>query len=452
MILSQRVDAGHEGLARVDRGALGLDTVVIEVEQSRGVNLAAPVFFDPVLGHRRERAPDAILPVDRLPENEQLVAPAVQRLPLRAGRADQETEALLADVTKHERAHAGWAVTVGGGEDAGVDERITSGAGALAVGDDLGDRIHSHAWQAYTIRGVTDSIARLDALATRCLTATDIAGGSEYHAGGSEYSAGGSEYMVWRLWGAGPPVVLLHGGSGSWTHWARNIMPLARHFTVWVPDLPGFGDSGLPPGVETAEALADIVSSGLDDVVSPPAPVSLVGFSFGGIIAGLVAARQRDRVRTLVLIGAGGLALGAAPTRQLARVTPNLTLAEARAAHRENLEILMIADPAQIDEAAVDVQMENVRRTRFKIGAIPFSDALVRALPRISARLVAVWGARDVFPASPPELRHATLAAHHPEVDFRLIDGAGHWANWEAADAVNAMLLDVLGAGTPARA
>src|SRR2546429_3702045 len=40
-----------------------------------------------------------------LPENEQLVAPAVQRLPLRAGRADQETEALLADVTKHERAH-----------------------------------------------------------------------------------------------------------------------------------------------------------------------------------------------------------------------------------------------------------------------------------------------------------------------------------------------------------
>src|SRR5262249_18899096 len=96
------------------------------------------------------------------------------------------------------------------------------------------------------------SIARLDALATRCLTAADSAGGSEH-------SAGGSEYWGWGLGGAGPPVVLLHGGSGSWTHWARNIMPLARHFTVWVPDLPGFGDSGLPPGVETAEALADIV-------------------------------------------------------------------------------------------------------------------------------------------------------------------------------------------------
>src|SRR5262245_33268011 len=248
-------------------------------------------------------------------------------------------------------------MTVGRGEDAGVHERIAGSAGALAVGDDLGDRIDTHAWQAYTILGVTDSIARLDALATRCLTAADFdrgASGSEYRAHGSQYGPRGSEYMIWRLWGAGPPVVLLHGGSGSWTHWARNIMPLARYFTVWAPDLPGFGDSGLPPGVETAEALADIVSSGLNDIVSPPVPVSLVGFSFGAIIAGLVAARQHQRVRTLVLIGAGGLALGAAPTRQLARITPEMTLAEARAAHRENLEILMIADPAQIDEAAVD--------------------------------------------------------------------------------------------------
>jgi len=288
--------------------------------------------------------------------------------------------------------------------------------------------------QAYTISGVTDSIARVDALATRCLTACE------------------ADYMVWRLWGAGPPVVLLHGGSGSWTHWTRNIMPLARHFTVWAPDLPGFGDSALPPGVETAEALADIVSSGLDDVVTPPAAVDLVGFSFGGIIAGMVAARQNTRIRTLVLIGTGGLALGAKPIPPLARVTSEGSLAEARAAHRENLEILMIADPTKIDDEAVDAQMENVRRTRFKIGTIPTSDLLLRTLPSISARLVALWGGRDAFPSSSLEQRRSTLAALHPELDFRVVEGAGHWASWEAADVVNAILLDVLGAGAPARA
>ncbi|MDB5843914.1 MAG: hydrolase-like protein, partial [Polaromonas sp.] len=55
--------------------------------------------------------------------------------------------------------------------------------------------------------------------------------------------------MVWRCWGEGAPVVLLHGGSGSWTHWIRNIPTLvACSRQVWAPDLPGFADSASPPG------------------------------------------------------------------------------------------------------------------------------------------------------------------------------------------------------------
>ena len=39
--------------------------------------------------------------------------------------------------------------------------------------------------------------------------------------------------LVWHVWGgqgadpALPPLLLLHGGSGSWTHWLRNVLPLA---------------------------------------------------------------------------------------------------------------------------------------------------------------------------------------------------------------------------------
>jgi pimeloyl-ACP methyl ester carboxylesterase len=40
--------------------------------------------------------------------------------------------------------------------------------------------------------------------------------------------------------GAGPTLLLLHGGTGSWTHRLRNIEPLARHFRLVVPDLPGW--------------------------------------------------------------------------------------------------------------------------------------------------------------------------------------------------------------------
>jgi len=49
--------------------------------------------------------------------------------------------------------------------------------------------------------------------------------------------------------GSGPPLILLHGWPEFWLVWRKNILPLAEHFDVVVPDLRGFGDtekSGLP--------------------------------------------------------------------------------------------------------------------------------------------------------------------------------------------------------------
>lgn len=68
--------------------------------------------------------------------------------------------------------------------------------------------------------------------------------------------------------GAGPPIVLLHGWPEFWYTWRKNILPLAEHFDVIVPDLRGFGDSdkpelpieqgyGLAIMVEDLKALAD---------------------------------------------------------------------------------------------------------------------------------------------------------------------------------------------------
>ena len=56
----------------------------------------------------------------------------------------------------------------------------------------------------------------------------------------------GDGTMAWRCWGSGPPLVLLHGGYGSWMHWIRNVLPLSRQFTVIAPDMPGLGEFGDP--------------------------------------------------------------------------------------------------------------------------------------------------------------------------------------------------------------
>jgi len=254
--------------------------------------------------------------------------------------------------------------------------------------------------------------------------------------------------MVWRIWGEGPPLVLLHGASGSWTHWICNVLALAARFRVLVPDMPGFGDSDTPNEPHTADGLADLVASGLDVILPPPTELDLVGFSFGGIVAGLVAARRKRRIRTLVLVGTGGLALPRAATRPLLRIQPGMTLDESGQVHRENLRTLMIASADKVDDLAISLQIDNLRRTRFKSGDIPQSDTLLKALPAIQARITAIWGRHDAFAGPNLEECRRRLASAQRDLDFRVIEGAGHWTPYEAADQVNAILCDMLG-GSP---
>jgi pimeloyl-ACP methyl ester carboxylesterase len=250
--------------------------------------------------------------------------------------------------------------------------------------------------------------------------------------------------MVWRAWGAGPPLVLLHGASGSWTHWIRNVLPLAAHHRVLAPDMPGYGESDAPPEPHTADRLAELVAAGIDRMLPPPAAFDLAGFSFGAIIGGLVAARLGARLRTLVLLGPGGLGLEPASPRPLLRLEPGMTPEAIRQVHRENLRTLMLARPESADELAVTLQIDNVRRARFKSGTIPVSDVLLRALPAVRAHLAGIWGGRDAFTSHHLDESRRVLAAADPRFEMRVIDGAGHWVNYEAAEEVNALLAEML--------
>lgn len=249
--------------------------------------------------------------------------------------------------------------------------------------------------------------------------------------------------MVWRIWGAGPALVLLHGDFGSWTHWIRNVLPLSRGLQVIVPDMPGYGCSDLPPEPWSPASLAQILSDGIDAVLPGAEPIALAGFSFGGIIAGHLAALRGDRISRLVLLGPGGMALP--PTNsgiRLRRLESEMDEAEARSVFRHNLGAMMIADPDKVDDLAVDVQIDNVGRARLRAGAIPSSDSLLLALARVRARLYGIWGERDAFVFPHVAERADVLRRFQRDIDFRTIPGAGHWTPYEAADAVNAALLE----------
>ena len=254
----------------------------------------------------------------------------------------------------------------------------------------------------------------------------------------------GDGSMVWRVWGAGEPLVLFHGGSGSWTHWIRNIPALAQHYELWVADIPGLGDSAMPPKPWTPDSIADVVVAGFDEMFPAGDRLRIAGFSFGGHVAGLAAARIKERVRTLTLIGVAALGLRADPREPFAKVRTGMSDAEVSAVYRQNLEVLMFADARNIDALAVHLQAENIRRARFRSRPFAATDALARALADVTAPLKTIWGTRDIIARPSLDQRLDILRRHHPELEVRLIEGAGHWVAYEAADQFNAAFLGLI--------
>jgi pimeloyl-ACP methyl ester carboxylesterase len=251
----------------------------------------------------------------------------------------------------------------------------------------------------------------------------------------------GDGQLVWHSWGGGPPLVLLHGGYGSWTHWIRNVLPLSRQLRVLAPDLPGLGESATPPEPWTAAGLAAIVVAGIDRIVPRDAELRLAGFSFGGVIGGSVAAQLGDRLRNFTVVGSNGLGLERSPT-PLRRVPPEADETEEFATHRYNLNQLMIADPGKIDELALWLQKTNHARARMRSRRFSRSGALIEALPKITARLAGIWGERDATAYPHVEERARILRGIQPAAPFATVPGAGHWVQFEAAEQFNPLLAE----------
>ena len=251
----------------------------------------------------------------------------------------------------------------------------------------------------------------------------------------------GDGSVVWRVWGSGPALVLLHGGHGSWTHWIANIEALSRTHTLWVPDMPGYGDSAMPEGAADPASIAAPLVEGLDALLGA-ASCDLVGFSFGGVVAGFVQARF-ERVGMLVLVGAGGLGLRFAPVEL--RAWRSLDDAHERdAAHRHNLRALMLADAASVDALALRVQRDNTARARIESRRASRTDALARILEQTRPALAGIWGEDDALVRGKLADVQASLRAVYPEAHLHRIERAGHWVQYEQPRAFEQALLAAL--------
>jgi pimeloyl-ACP methyl ester carboxylesterase len=243
--------------------------------------------------------------------------------------------------------------------------------------------------------------------------------------------------------GSGPPLVLFHGGMGSWTHWIRNIAALARHFTVYAPDLPGCGDSVSVPDDIGHASYVDMVCAALEEVVARE-PACLAGFSFGGSIASLVSLRMPRAIRKLALLNPGALGhIGPRRVMDLRKMPPEpASEDEKRAVLRHNLLQFMLAHPGSIDEQAIEIQRSNAARTRYDSRRFSFGTFTRDSIALIEAPIMAVFGELDNFAWPSIHSRVIPCRSLRPDMRIEIVPGAGHWVQYEAAPAVNRLLLD----------
>jgi pimeloyl-ACP methyl ester carboxylesterase len=227
--------------------------------------------------------------------------------------------------------------------------------------------------------------------------------------------------LAYEVTGSGPPLILLHGLSGSGRWWGRNVPAFADSFRTYTVDLPGFGASR---GVRWSrlDDIADHLADWLADEGLPKAHV--VGHSLGGAVAARLAARHPERVDRLVLVDA---AIRLRGTRTIARPAPAV-----RTIGRGSLGFapLLVRDLLRCHPWSFVAATVDALQTDWE-----------RHLRRISAPTLVIWGERDAI---------TPLAFGHEIAEIisgaRLITmaEAGHNPMWERAEAFNAEVLRFL--------
>ena len=105
--------------------------------------------------------------------------------------------------------------------------------------------------------------------------------------------------------GSGPPVVLVHGGASDSRDWISAMTSLSHRFTLYAPDLIGFGQSERNEQGYYLSDFSDFLIGFFDSLLLYQVPV--VGHSFGARVCLEAALQDRERISELVLVDAAGL-------------------------------------------------------------------------------------------------------------------------------------------------
>jgi 4,5:9,10-diseco-3-hydroxy-5,9,17-trioxoandrosta-1(10),2-diene-4-oate hydrolase len=251
--------------------------------------------------------------------------------------------------------------------------------------------------------------------------------------------------------GTGPTVLLLHGWNHHAEAWIRNVGPLSKAgYRVVVPDLPGFGRSGMPRIDYSLKGYARFVTRFLDELGIDRATIA--GSSMGGAIALKTAADHPERVSAVVGVDPAGM-FTSAPKLWSLLASPLLRAAvRPFVGHRRILEEShknayydrALSSPQQVDVMA-EAHLQPGYKEHFMRMAERLTDSeqelLWDVLPQLKMPVLVTWGRQDrTLP-----VQHAYRAAQRmPGAELILYDQCGHLPMYEKAEDFNRDLVDFL--------
>lgn len=250
--------------------------------------------------------------------------------------------------------------------------------------------------------------------------------------------------IIWRVWGQGLPIVLLHGGSGSWNHWCRNIKALiGLQRQVWIPDIPCFGDSDAPNGVSDIDQACDILLNAFDRFF-PDQKIDLIGFSMGSMGAGYIANQIPDHINRLILVAPP--ALGISPKESI--VIEDWTgAADAQLRDqkiRNNLASLMLWGETAITDLSLDIHKENLLKDKMRKRKIYKTDFLMKILKSLPLQFYCIVGRQDALYRGNLDLVELALGAIENNQSLEIIEDAGHWVQFEKSAQFNGIVERIL--------
>ncbi len=228
----------------------------------------------------------------------------------------------------------------------------------------------------------------------------------------------------------GRPVVLVHGLGGRSEDW-RNLAPylIKAGFRVYMPDLPGYGRSEQPADFsysvpdEAAAVLGFMDTLGLKQV-------DLGGWSMGGWIVQILAARHPERIRHLILFDSAGIYEAPAWDTRLFAPATSLEL--------DQLDALLMPDPPKVPAFIVEDILRVSRGNAWVIHralSTMFTghDTTDRLLPELKMPVLIVWGEEDhITPLDQGKKIHRLV----PQSQLDVIAGCGHLAPVRCASQI----------------